>query len=214
MKDSFVFYRSFYEALRRLDNKDLKADIYDAICELALNENSIEINDNLGGIIMDLVKPQIIANNQRYSNGKKGGRPLKNHRLLEEKTIGYENEKPNVNVNDNENVNVNDNDDDIYTYIEKHFVRTLNPSEYEEISKWEDNELTRYAIKQASLNNACSIKYVISILNGYKKDNVKTVAEAEEREKRFKGNKTNLKKTNEEKIQEYLERRKNERERI
>lgn len=102
----------------------------------------------------------------------------------------------------------------IYSYIEGAFGRTLNPIEYEEISTWEDNELTRYAIKQAVLNNAYRIKYVSSILNDYKRDNINTVAEAEERDKNFNANKKSVKKSNEEKIQEYLERKQNERKRI
>ena len=115
MKDSFVFYRSFYNAIKKVEDKNLKSDIFDAICELALNENEVNIENNIGCIIMDLIKPQIIANNERYTNGKKGGRPKKtigyeekNHRLSNTKTIGYENKKPNVNENVNENVNVND----------------------------------------------------------------------------------------------------------
>lgn len=75
MKESFVFYKSFYKAIQKVKNKELKADIYDAICELALNENDIELTDATGQIIMELIKPQINANNERYINGKKGGRP-------------------------------------------------------------------------------------------------------------------------------------------
>lgn len=112
MKESFVFYKSFYDAIHKLDNKELKADIFEAICELALNEENIELNDSVGQIIMDLIRPQILANNKRYEDGKKGGRPKKNDTekttgYLNTKTTGYENKKPNVNVN--ENVNVNDN---------------------------------------------------------------------------------------------------------
>lgn len=77
MKDSFIFYRSFYEAMQRVKNKELKADIFEAICELGLNENVIELTDDVGQIIMDLIKPQVAANTKRYVNGKKGGRPKK-----------------------------------------------------------------------------------------------------------------------------------------
>lgn len=77
MKESFVFYKSFYKAIQKVKNKELKSDIYDAICELALNENDIELTDATGQIIMELIKPQINANNERYLNGKKGGRPKK-----------------------------------------------------------------------------------------------------------------------------------------
>ena len=117
MKDSFIFYKSFYDSIHRLNNKELKADIFEAICELALYNNDIELSNNVGLMIMDLIKPQIKANNQRYENGKKGGRPKKETNSYEKekttgylktKTIGYVSKKPNVNVNDNENVNVND----------------------------------------------------------------------------------------------------------
>ena len=55
------------------------------------------------------------------------------------------------------NNNINNN---IYNYIEENFCRTLSPIEYEIVNEREDTELTRYAIKQAVLNNAYSIKYI------------------------------------------------------
>lgn len=110
MKDSFVFYRSFYESTKGLPD-DSRLRLFDNICELALNGKDI---DGLYGFevnIFTLIRPQIEANNQRYENGKKGGRPSKKTIGYEkEKTNGYETEKPNVNVNDNENVNVNENE--------------------------------------------------------------------------------------------------------
>lgn len=75
--------------------------------------------------------------------------------------------------------------DNIYKYIEENFARTLSPIEYEEISKWEDNDLTRYAIKQAVLNGAYSIKYISKILFNYEKLGIKTVQQAQEKEKKF-----------------------------
>lgn len=78
-KQSFVFYRSFYEAITKLKDKELKADIFESICELALNNNDIVLDDSVGQIIMELIKPQIVANNKRYESGVKygylGGRP-------------------------------------------------------------------------------------------------------------------------------------------
>lgn len=74
----------------------------------------------------------------------------------------------------------------IYELIESEFGRTLSPTEYEYISKWEDNDLTRYAIKVAILNNAPRIKYIQAILDSYKSKNIKTVQEAQEDEKKFK----------------------------
>jgi hypothetical protein len=106
MKDSFVFYRSFFESTKGLPDES-RLRLFDNICELALNDRDI---DGLHGIevnIFTLIRPQIEANNQRYENGKKGGRPSKKtNGYKKEKTIGYETEKPNVNVNDNVNENI------------------------------------------------------------------------------------------------------------
>ena len=102
MKESFIFYRSFYEAIKDLDDKK-RLKMFDSITKMALENEEIE---NLKGIckqLFILIKPQITANNKRYEDGKKGGRPKK------EKTTGFFEKKPNENenVNDNENENVN-----------------------------------------------------------------------------------------------------------
>ena len=119
-RESFVFYVSFLEGIEGLtDEGQLK--VYKAVTNFALR--GIEPT-NLEGIeksIFALIKPQILANNKKYKDGCKGGRPTKqektnkkNHRLLNKKTNGYENKKPNDNENENvnENVNVNENDND------------------------------------------------------------------------------------------------------
>lgn len=68
-KESFVFYKSFYEALQDLKDKE-RLKMYDAICELALNENEIKLT-GLTKTLFTLIKPQILANTKRYENGKK-----------------------------------------------------------------------------------------------------------------------------------------------
>ena len=73
----------------------------------------------------------------------------------------------------------------MFTFIENNFGRTLNPIEYEEVSKLEDNELTRYAIRQAILNNAYSLKYIKSILKNYEAKNITTVQQAQEDENNY-----------------------------
>lgn len=74
----------------------------------------------------------------------------------------------------------------LFDVVEENFGRTLNPIEYEEISKWEDNELTRYAIKEAILNNARGVKYINTILASYKAKNILTVEEAIKDKERYK----------------------------
>lgn len=69
MRDSVVFYRSFYEAIQNLpETEQVKA--YTAIMEYALNGLQLEI-DGVAAAIFLLVKPQIDANNKRYENGKR-----------------------------------------------------------------------------------------------------------------------------------------------
>ena len=78
-----------------------------------------------------------------------------------------------------------DNNGDIFDFIEKNFGRTLSPVEIEEASSWEDNDLTRYAIKQAILNGAYNFKYINKILHNYKMNNIQTVQQAQEADKKF-----------------------------
>ena len=124
-------------------------------------------------------------NESRRKNGKLGGRPKKeeneNHMVNH---MGNENENNNINNNiNNNNINSNIN---IYDFIEQNFSRTLSPIEYEEISTWEDNELTRYAIKQSVLNGKYNLKYIARILDNYKKNGIITIQQAQEDEKKFK----------------------------
>ena len=203
MRNSFVFYKSFYESIKELAPKE-QAQIYNAIFEYQFYGNEIELK-GVCKSIFTLILPQLDANNKRYENGKKGGRPKGNQNETEEKPKGNQNEteveaneNDNVNVNDNDNVNVNvdvnDNEksisnNDLFTYLEKTFGRPLGSAEYELASKWEDNELTRYAIKQAELARAFNVKYIDKILYSYKKDNIKTVADAEKRNEEYQENK-------------------------
>ena len=117
-RESFVFYVSFLEGIEGLsDESQLK--VYKAVTNFALR--GIEPT-NLEGIeksIFALIKPQILANNKKYKDGCSGGRPTKqekeskkNHRLLNKKTSGYENKKPNVNENENDNENDNENENE------------------------------------------------------------------------------------------------------
>ena len=87
----------------------------------------------------------------------------------------------------------------------------LSPIQCEVVDTWEDNELTRYAIKQAVINNKFNIKYVDKILYQYQKDNIKTVQQAIEREEEFNNKKKNYyekkyktKSDRDERIEEWL----------
>ena len=108
-KDSFVFYRSFYESIKNLD-KDTQIELFISICEYSLNEQEPTDLSPIANAMFTVIKPIIDSANTRYKtsieNGKKGGRPKK------EKNLKKPNQNLNVNVNDNFNVNVNVNDND------------------------------------------------------------------------------------------------------
>ena len=82
-RDSFVFYRSFYEALSLMP-AEVQVEVYPAIVEYALNGKEPRgLSDIARGVFL-LVKPNVDASNTRYENGKKcarygklGGRPPK-----------------------------------------------------------------------------------------------------------------------------------------
>ena len=123
MRDSFVFYRSFYEAAKQLPPEMYKT-VMDAICSYALNGDEPEL-EGVELAIFTLVKPQIDANTKRYENGKKGGRPKGSTNQTETKQKPNNNQKRtepesnvNVNVNENENVkNINKKKEDLFSDV-------------------------------------------------------------------------------------------------
>lgn len=112
MRDSIVFYRSFYEAIKEIPLEE-QGVVYNAIYGYALDGIEPELNGIAKAIFL-LVKPQIDANNNRYENGKKGGKPKANQN--ETKTEP----KPNQDVTETEpNVNVNVNENDLKENIKR-----------------------------------------------------------------------------------------------
>lgn len=134
-RDSFIFYRSFYDAVEALDEEDRLA-AFEAIVRYAL-DGTEERQKGAVNAIMSVIKPLLDVSRQNYINGRKGGRPKKpnrnrietepkpngNRTITEPKPNDNRTEteskpnhnrtvtepKPNYNLNVNENVNVNDN---------------------------------------------------------------------------------------------------------
>lgn len=125
MSDSFVFYRSFYDAAQCLPDAE-RLQLFDALCAYAL-DGEHEPQGGIVSAVLSVAKPVIDANRQRRESGKVGGRPSKKPSVSEntetEKPLVFEKaetekplvsekpkkQKPNVNVNVNENENVNEN---------------------------------------------------------------------------------------------------------
>ena len=116
MKNSFVFYRSFYESIKDLDDPT-KLEILNAICEYSLNDITPDLSV-VGNAIFTLIKPNIDNAMKKYNasveNGKKGGRPRKEENLEKpnqnlEETQTKSNGNLDLYLYDNDNVNDNDN---------------------------------------------------------------------------------------------------------
>lgn len=121
--DSFVFYRSFYDAIEQASDEE-QLLLYRGISIYALNGIEPEFKGLLRAVWL-VIKPQIEANRRRYINGckgaehgKKGGRPKQQQKStleLTSKTPAKPQVNPtstpnvNDNVNFNDNVNANDN---------------------------------------------------------------------------------------------------------
>lgn len=135
MRDSIVFYRSFFEAICTLpDEEQLKA--YRYIVEYGLYGNKPEGNTASYGMFL-MAKPQIDANNRRFQNGTKGGRPKTEPEPDTNQTITEEKPKYNQAITEpepNENVNVKENDRKEISPIgdtKKSAKRFMPPSEEE-----------------------------------------------------------------------------------
>jgi DNA polymerase III gamma/tau subunit len=105
MRDTMIVYRSFYEAIRELP-KENQAEIWNAVYELGLNGNEVELT-GLSKTIFMLVKPQIEANLKRFENGKKP--KLKQNKSKTEAKDDQDKIKSEANNNNNNNNNLNNN---------------------------------------------------------------------------------------------------------
>jgi hypothetical protein len=91
MRDSFVFYSSWLEAIKQLP-PEMQGAIYTRIIEYGLYGTEPENMGTVENIMWALIKPQIDVNRTRYENGCKGGRKKSSEKLTETKTEPNENQ--------------------------------------------------------------------------------------------------------------------------
>ena len=101
MRDSMIFYRSFYDAIKNLPPGD-QCEIYNAIFSYGLDFNEPELS-GVAASFWTLIKPQIDANIKRFENGKKP-----KQKQIESKVEAKDKQTRSKRVTNN-NVNVNDN---------------------------------------------------------------------------------------------------------
>ena len=76
-KKSFVFYRSHYDAIMALEDKNDKLQLYEAMANYALNEIEPQLHGALNAVWV-AIKEQLRINNERYHNALLGGAPSGN----------------------------------------------------------------------------------------------------------------------------------------
>jgi hypothetical protein len=111
MRDTMIIYRSFFEAIKELP-KENQAEVWNAVYELGLNGNLIELQ-GISKTIFTLIKPQIDANLKRFENGKKPkskqtkskeeAKPKQELSEVEANNNNNNNNKKNNNKNNNNN---------------------------------------------------------------------------------------------------------------
>lgn len=171
-KNSFVFYRSFSEAMDELSDND-QLTLYRAIVDYGLDADTTTLNSPYLRMAWKLIQPQLDANWRRYENGCKGGAPLGSRN----NPNGRRGNKPRTNqgltknkTNDNVNVNGNDNGNDNDNEKKDTNVSSVSvPADtpYSKYLEWRKKECPHLSKMQEM-----SEKEFITIINFYDKEAV------------------------------------------
>ena len=132
-------------------------------------------------------KPKQESGKQEVEKQEVENLPLE---ILEVENQGQLNTNNKILNNKYNNINNNNN---IYDFLQKELGRSLSPAEIEKVKEWEDNELTRYAVKVAILNGAYTINYIDAIIYNWQKLGIKSVSQAQEENKRHRDKKISKK---------------------
>ena len=192
-RDSFIFYRSFYEAIKEVP-EDAQLQIYKAISIYALEQEEIELT-GISKAIFSLVKPQLDANYKKYENGKQTKSKTKakdKQNISKIETNVNDNENVNVNVNENNNDNDNANDscvDGLAEVIDFYnnnigLITPFGATILEDYIKEMGKDMVIYAMQISVEANKRTIQYIKAILNNWQKSGIKTLVDAKRESKR------------------------------
>lgn len=124
-----------------------------------------------------LLEKQYIIKEEEIVNGVKFNRYKHSKETLQGIKKLYRGGYKETLHNNTNNINNNSN---IYNYYENIYGRTLNPIEYETITKWLENkteEQIKSAINETAKSNIDNIKYVQKVLYSNKKTKLKVIPE-------------------------------------
>jgi len=108
MRDSFIFYRSFLKSIQHLDTSE-QLELFLAIVEYGLDQREPDMSRYVRAV-WESIKPQLDANQRKYENGCKGGKPKPNQSLTTpepqaNQDVTTPEPPPNLMYNDNGNDN-------------------------------------------------------------------------------------------------------------
>ena len=210
MRESIVFYRSYYEAIKELPIEQ-QIKIYEAIFEFGFYGNELKTT-GIEKVVFNLIKPTLNSSVSRYSasveNGRKGGAPKGNTNAKKQPKNNLENnlEQPKNNLNYNYNYN------DTYTYNDTYnenenvavdvndksepttatnvfdiYFQNINPvpssievDKIKELQNEYSEELICYAIEKAVERKVRNLSYIKAILSSWNSKGITTRKEAEE----------------------------------
>lgn len=177
-KESFVFYKSFYDAIKNIPAEE-QLKLYNAICEYSFNECIPNLEDGIAKAMFILMKPNIDSATKRYNasveNGRKGGRPKKSKESKEKEeeeedvkknlkkpsnNLEETQPKPSNNLNVNDNDNVNDNYNNNYNNIPAK-AKELLPSELETQPNYELEFETLWSMYPNKKSKKDALRYYI-----------------------------------------------------
>jgi hypothetical protein len=157
MNESFVYYKSFYEATEGLTDEQF-GKVMRTLAKYALTGEEARDMDAITKLAFTLMKPQVDANERRRKNGNNGGRPITEPKPNNNLTVTEPEPKrnltvtepePNVNVNVNANVNANANKNANVNPNENVNVNVSPSGEKEKTDSNESVQKKRFTIEDA-----------------------------------------------------------------
>lgn len=127
MRDSFVFYSSYADAISMIDDPASQMNVLKAIWAYAFREEEPAEGslNKIETIIFSMARPTIEASKRNYENGLKGGRPKKTPFKTPLLTNDNDNVTENLNDTDTYNVTKNLNEKDTYN-VTKNLNNNVN----------------------------------------------------------------------------------------